>query len=73
MDDQGRGLYGKYSVERLDGSSQSGGKHEKCDYFVLDLVHDEHVKAAIRAYASSCVEAFPGLARDLLARIEATP
>ena len=35
-DDKDRGLYGKFYVERLDGKSVLGEKHDKCEYFVLD-------------------------------------
>ncbi len=66
MNDTERGLYDKYKVERNDGSSAPGGKHENCEYFVLDLEHDKHAKAAIRAYAESCKKEYPGLAKDLL-------
>jgi hypothetical protein len=69
MDDTKRGLYGKYRVERLDGSSGPGGKHQFCPYFVLDLEHDKHAKAAIKAYAKSCTKEFPELAKDLKALI----
>ena len=30
----------KYRVTRTDGSSESGGKHAQCSYYVLDLTHD---------------------------------
>src|SRR5574341_846979 len=63
-DDQ-RGLYEKFRVERLDGSSAPGGKHEHCQYFVLDLVHDPHALSALRAYALSCRQSHPKLADDL--------
>jgi hypothetical protein len=63
--DTGRGLYRKFIVERTDGSSASGGKHEHCRYFVLDLDHDRHAPAAIRAYADSCRSEYPALAADL--------
>ena len=59
--DRERGLYGKYIVERSDGSSGPGGKHERCDYFVLDLVHDTHACAALAAYATSCETEYPAL------------
>lgn len=71
MDDKIRGLYGKYLIERTDGSSGPDGKHAGCDYFVLDLVHDKHAKAALNAYAKSCAIEFPELARDLWARADA--
>lgn len=71
MDDATRGLYRKYSkVERADGSSGTGGKHEKCEFFVLDLEHDKHAKAALKAYADSCAKEFPELAKDLHHLIE---
>ena len=42
-----------------------GEKHCGCKYFVLDLTHDKHAIAAIRAYADSCCVEFPLLAADL--------
>lgn len=63
--DEKRGLYGKYSVERADGRSCHGEKHEDCRYFVLDLVHDKHAIPAILAYAKSCEADYPALAKDL--------
>ena len=59
------GLYRKYQVERLDGSSEPGGKHAQCEYFVLDLEHDPHARAALDAYADSCARTHPRLADDL--------
>lgn len=47
------GLYRKYDVRRTDGRDAPGFKHHGCRYFVLDLDHDEHARAAIRAYRSS--------------------
>ena len=63
--DEDRGLYDKYQVRRVDGSGEPGGKHWKCRYFVLDLDHDPHARAALMAYAASCEEQFPKLAEDL--------
>lgn len=68
MSDKGRGLYEKFHVTRNDGSDQPGGKHDGCEYFVLDLKHDPHAKPALRAYAESCKEDYPQLAADLKAR-----
>jgi hypothetical protein len=34
-----QGLCQKYKVTRVDGSSNPGGKHADCSYFVLDLEH----------------------------------
>jgi hypothetical protein len=64
--DATRGLYNKYRpVERTDGSSEVGGKHHGCEYFVLDTNHDPHAKAALKAYADSCEADYPILAADL--------
>ena len=69
MSDTERGLYRKYRVERLGGTP---GKHDECEYFVLDLMHDLHARAALRAYAESCKEEFPNLARDLRKMVNRT-
>lgn len=66
MNDTQKGLYDKYKVERTDGRSGPGGKHERCEYFVLDLEHDKHAKAALRAYAKSVRKQHPDLAKDIL-------
>ncbi len=60
-----RGIYAKYRVERTDGSSASGQRHHGCGYFVLDITHDPHAVAALRAYADSCADAYPVLAEEL--------
>lgn len=65
MNDDSRGLYRKYKIERTDGSSAPGGKHENCAYFVLDIQHDEFSEPALRAYAKACRERFPDLADDI--------
>ena len=59
------GLHDKYRVTRTDGTSEPGGTHERCVYFVLDLDHDEHAIPAIRAYATSVRRENPELARHL--------
>jgi len=65
MNKDARPLYRKFEVRRTDGSDRPGGKHAGCSYFVLDLDHDEHAIAAIAAYAESCEDTRPVLARDL--------
>lgn len=67
MGDQTRGLYAKFKIERTDGTSAPGGKHHGCEYFVLDMDHDEHARAAIEGYVRSLEEAeeYPKLAADL--------
>lgn len=63
--DRNRGLYRKFNVTRTDGSSEPGGKHYGCEYFVIDMTHDAHARAALLAYADSCEAQYPMLARDL--------
>lgn len=71
-DEPARGLYRKYDVKRTDGSSEPGGKHEACSYFVLDLEHDEFAIPALKAYAKACAKEYPALARNIR-EIIATP
>ena len=70
MSDKTRGLYDKFTVFRNDGTSEPGGKHCGCEYFVLDLTHDKHAKAALKAYAKSCAEELPLLAQDLQRKLK---
>lgn len=65
MTDRTRGLYDKFIVQRTDGKSEPGQKHHDCEYFVLDLTHDKHAAAALRAYADSCAEEYPMLAKGI--------
>jgi hypothetical protein len=60
-----QGIFRKFEVRRVDGSDQPGGKHHGCRYFVLDMDHDAHAPAALRAYADSCANSHPQLAADL--------
>lgn len=60
-----QGIFHKFDVYRTDGSSAPGGKHHGCRYFVLDLNHDAHAPAAMRAYAKSCRDTHPQLADDI--------
>lgn len=61
-----KGLYEKFHVERTDGESALGKKHDDCDYFILDLTHDKHAIPAIAAYAASCTTENALLAGDLM-------
>ena len=63
--DKKRGFYQKYDVNRSDGSSEPGGKHDGCEYFVLDVTHDPHARAAVLSYAISCRADYPLLADDI--------
>jgi hypothetical protein len=69
MDKTKVGLYNKFRVERVDGQSEPGRKHDGCDYFVLDLTHDPHAAPALKAYADSCRAQYPLLAADLDAKV----
>lgn len=64
-----KGLYRKFKVTRLDGSSKSGQKHACCEYFVLDLNHDPFSMPALMAYISACTEKYPALAADLTIKL----
>ena len=65
MKDTIKGLYNKYTVDRVDGQSKKGCKHYGCNYFVLDMVHDPYARAAVSAYAEACAEEYPNLSKDL--------
>ena len=71
--DKDRGLYGKFVVTRTDGSSNAGGKHVDCDYFVLDMTHDKFAGTAMLAYADACEAEYPKLAADLRVKAKTTP
>lgn len=68
-----QGLFRKFDVRRVDGSDAPGGKHHGCEYFVLDLDHDIHAPAAIRAYAQACNETHPQLSAELSERFGPQP
>jgi hypothetical protein len=65
VNDRIRGIYHKFNVERTDGSSRKGAKHDGCTYFVLDCDHAPHAKTALASYAESCRAEYPSLAADL--------
>jgi len=65
MSEKSEGVYRKFTVERTDGGSAPGAKHEGCEYFVLDWAHDPYAVPAALAYADACEREFPNLARDL--------
>jgi hypothetical protein len=71
MGDRTRGITDKFRISRTDGTSEPGGKHHACDYFVLDLDHDPFAIPALRAYADACEAEYPLLAADLRAKIAA--
>lgn len=63
-----QGLFRKFTVSRTDGSDAPDGKHYGCDYFVLDVTHDPHAKAALAAYADAVEATHPQLAADMRQR-----
>jgi hypothetical protein len=70
MDNKERGLYGKFIIERTDGKSAAGEKHDGCQYFVLDLTHDPLAYNAARVYAKNAMKAgYTELAHDLIVLI----
>lgn len=70
MPDRKRGLYGKFIVSRADGTDRPGGKHDGCEYFVIDITHDPFATVALRAYAKACEkDGYTELAKDLRARL----
>lgn len=74
MGDKSRGLYvdGKFIVQRKDGKDAPSGKHDGCQYFVLDVTHDPHAVPALRAYAVSARKDGYGLLADDLERMIGT-
>lgn len=63
--DQELGLYRKYDVSRVDGSSGQGEKHEFCKTFVLDPAHDKFARVALLVYMQACKDEYPQLAADI--------
>lgn len=55
----------KFHVSRTDGSTEPGGKHALCQFYVLDLEHDRFSRPALRAYADACERDYPDLAADI--------
>lgn len=68
-----QGLFRKFDVKRTDGSDGPGGKHEGCEYFVLDVNHDPHARAALAAYAKSVWSTHPALYADMRERYDLSP
>lgn len=68
-----QGMFHKFNVERVDGSDRPGGKHHGCRYFVLDLDHDPHSKAAMSAYGLDCRDTHPKLSAEILDEWPAAP
>jgi len=60
--DQKRGWYGKYIIEKADGSQIDVG----AEYFVLRIDKDPAARIAARAYAEAVKDTAPLLARDII-------
>lgn len=67
-DNKSKGIYNKFIVNRVDETDAPGGKHDGCEYFVLDATHDVYAYAALMAYADACEADYPKLAADIRAR-----
>lgn len=67
IDGKDTGIYRKFIVERANDPQ---GKHDGCEYFVLDWYHDPFTIPAVLAYADACEARFPLLAADLRKRAE---
>ena len=64
------GLHMKYSVDRLNDEA---GKHDDCEYFVLDPKHDPHARIALAAYIGCVMRAGQfRFAKDLVDLLERT-
>ena len=61
-----RGIYGKYRIEKTDGTPVD----PRAVYFTLRLDTDKHARAAVRAYIESCRDEQPKLAQDLERMLE---
>lgn len=70
LTNRAQGVYRKFDVRRVDGSSEPGGKHHGCEYFVLDVTHDPHARAALAAYAAAVEATHPTLAADMRDRYD---
>lgn len=68
-----QGLFNKFSVRRTDGSDQIGGKHQGCEYFVLDVKCDRFAKAALTAYADACKHDYLELSVNMRDRYDLSP
>lgn len=64
----GPGVYRKYLVKRLRDREK---KHARCEFFVLDMMHDPFAIPALTAYAEACEATHPELAEDLRTKIAA--
>lgn len=68
-----QGLIRKFIVTRVDGNDAPGRKHHGCEYFVLDIDHDIHAAAALRAYAEACKGSHPQLSAELIDKFGGQP
>lgn len=69
LNNQERGIYQKFIVNRTDGQDAPGEKHHGDEYFVLNLTTDKHAIPALAAYAELCAAEYPKLADDLRGKI----
>jgi len=68
MSDREVGLYKKYNVTRV---ADFDGKHENCEYFVMDPRHDLIARQVLEMYAQLAETAgYAKLPEDIRAMIE---
>lgn len=60
----------KYRVEKL---VDPAGKHDNCQFFVLDPEHDVHARDALRQYAIACKTTDPTLSGVIAAWLSTYP
>jgi len=63
-------LMKKFKVSRIDGTDKPGERHEKCEYYVLDMIHDPYSRPALFAYAAACEKTHPILASEIRKRLD---
>lgn len=64
-----RGHYGKYIIEKVDGSPVDS----EADYFVLRIDTDKNARIALSAYAEAVKESNPKLSEDLFFKLRGYP
>ncbi len=65
--DKKKGFYKHYEVKRLNDPA---GKHDDCEYLVLDFKHDKFSIPAATMYADMCEAEYPLLAKNLRETID---
>lgn len=59
-----KGIEVRYTVKKKNDPT---GKHDTCQYFVLDPLHDPLARGALMSYATAAEKEYPELAKELRA------